>query len=1532
MPSIPLTALQSFLSKLEAQEERLLSWGVVDGSFTEDEVFEYAESFAEGHGFSADELVDAMERQRMLYALPHESGHFRTRTAEAVRLMAHLRQLFPRHLKKGSWRGAFSLVSDFRFSREPRRYPKWDQTAAQVIADTEERVRVPELQKKILRAMLRSEEGDPFKLAAFQSEATSQILGDLEQTRRRRGVIVCAGTGTGKTLAFYLPAFMRVAQRTRRGVHKTRGLATYPRTELLKDQLTSAFEMARRTDGVMSGRRRRKITLGAYFGDTPLFPSEQAVGEWAGWAKSSDGSGYVCPYLHCPTPKCDGRMVWRREDIKSDTEQLRCERHDHCGGEAKPDEIRLTRQSASEKPPDFVFTTTEMMNMLMSDAENSHVIGVGANESPDLVLLDEVHTYGGVHGAQVAYLLRRWQRAVNGLPQFTGLSATLAGADSFFARLIGVNPNAVREIVPHGEMEEQGAEYQVALRGDPVSRASQLSTTIQTAMLLRRVLDPPDDEPSGGLQGKKVFVFTDDLDATNRLFDDLNDAEGLIRRGGGFQPRQKPLASLRSSLQKDAEARFHEGQSWHLSEWIGHPHELAVPLNIDRTSSQDAGVDDQADVVVATASLEVGFDDPTVGAVLQHKAPMNVASFIQRKGRAGRPRAMRPWTVVSLSDYGRDRMAYQGYDMLFDPKLGDQALPISNRYVLRMQAVLAFMDWFAQRLYRDTIALGGAARTTNLWKDFAQPGIENGKDRNHARWKRQQREASVIENILRDGAHLAEIKAYLEGALDVDQSEVRALLWEPPRALMTAVLPTLLRRLKTGWKAYGGKEEPSGYNPLPEFVPGALFNDLNLPQITVRIPHRKKDDQKKPMRIRQAVQRFAPGRVSRRFSGHSQFDSYWVPPRKLGPSDTEQEIDVQSFCPAYDDLGPIQVWSQGGEEAQLVRCIRPHAIQTEIVDRKEIRISSNAFPDWRTQVLPAEHAGDATYLVSERLSWSRLVEAVEFFTHNRGASVEVHRLAVASDAELYFKKSDRDPLETRIAFTFGEDDEAAAVGYNLRVDGIRFRIQLPDDLGASLMEEPDRKGLAMRKAYFKHRLVTHPELEEPTNPFQRDWLHQALLAVLTARAAGYEEAKEPLARALGELEESGTLGGALKGALRAIFGASSEERDGNQKSNLQRIEEVCDNQRVINILVTVAKDALFDPSGDDCDAWIQQRFLSTLGGALLEACNLLGVEVEAGDLYLDLDAGPEYAQQTDLPEGTVDLWITESSMGGTGIVEAVEQRYAEDPRRFFRLVESALGASDAEIVDTELTRTLDLASDDAEVYAALQGVRQAEGVEALRKASAHLRDVLTQCGILCIHAVNAALNARLLRPGSTSATDDLVRRLLHHWRELEQRTGVEVEARVFAYIASQEEEYENYLSNIAGGRPESAEWRFSVIYSLLWPRGGTVRARALQTYNPFAILPGTDRLLVLESLPEAGKTVALDQEGWQAEVAAHLREQGEARLRSPLNEAQSFKAALLRLVSEPVELEYLHVYPQVEGIERDEDHITARLRLAEALQ
>src|SRR5262249_38709466 len=157
--------------------------------------------------------------------------------------------------------------------------------------------------------------------------------------------------------------------------------------------------------------------------------------------------------------------------------------------------------------------------------------------------------------------------------------------------------------------------------------------------LLARLLDPPRRGRSEGRFGQRLFVFTDDLDVTNRLFDNLRDAEGYDLFGRA-DPHHLPLAVLRQGDLPQARARDVGGQNWQGGEGIGW--RLPERLRISRTSSQDAGVDAASNVVVATSTLEVGFDDPTVGAVLQHKAPHQLASFLQRKGRAGRPPRMRP--------------------------------------------------------------------------------------------------------------------------------------------------------------------------------------------------------------------------------------------------------------------------------------------------------------------------------------------------------------------------------------------------------------------------------------------------------------------------------------------------------------------------------------------------------------------------------------------------------------------------------------------------------------------------------------------------------------------------------------------------------------------------------------------------------------------------------------------------------------------------------------------------------------------------
>ena len=240
-----------------------------------------------------------------------------------------------------------------------------------------------------------------------------------------------------------------------------------------------------------------------------------------------------------------------------------------------------------------------------------------------------------------------------------------------------------------------------------------------------------------------------------------------------------------------------DGQYWWLPEQLGHEVDGDVQKRVGRTSSQDSGVTANADIIVATASLEVGFDDDRVGAVIQHKAPHDVAQFLQRKGRAGRNAATRPWTVVVLSDWGRDREAWDAYDSLFSPVVPPRILPLENLYVLRIQSVYSLLDWLALELNYGT---------DSTWADTSGPAdLLSGNSASEVNLReRQDRISVLLTSLLRDGVERAALRRHLRQSLGLGSGPstdrtIEKIFWEAPRPLLASVVPTLRRRLTDQW-------------------------------------------------------------------------------------------------------------------------------------------------------------------------------------------------------------------------------------------------------------------------------------------------------------------------------------------------------------------------------------------------------------------------------------------------------------------------------------------------------------------------------------------------------------------------------------------------------------------------------------------------------------------------------------------------------------------------------------------------------------
>jgi hypothetical protein len=264
------------------------------------------------------------------------------------------------------------------------------------------------------------------------------------------------------------------------------------------------------------------------------------------------------------------------------------------------------------------------------------------------------------------------------------------------------------------------------------------------------------------------------------------------------------------------------------------------------------------------------------------------------------------------------------------------------------------------------------------------------------------------------------------------------------------------------------------------------------------------------------------------------------------------------------------------------------------------------------------------------------------------------------------------------------------------------------------------------------------------------------------------------------------------------------------------------------------------------------------------------------------------------------------------------------------LADGALSISDFELVDRELTRLLSEREKDAELSRAVGAVRTAEGNAALQEAVFKLRNFLSARGLTVNHLVMSALSARILRPGSSPATDRLLHALIRDWKAEETRLGVEIDARVFAFLASQEPEYEAGLSAVGAVPHHDPLWRYQAIYGLLWPRGYVARAQSLSYYNPFAEPPPADRELLLDILQDFETRVRLE-DGWPERVQKALAERGTVDLKASLSDRHKLKQALLDLGAKTVEAGFLHLHPHLAGVELESGSITLALDLREVL-
>lgn len=1459
------------LSQLELRETKMLTWGFVGGRFAvqrevEDvlacpatpRMSEYW-NMIERQGVSVADIVQNLIDRKLL--VRDNAGMGRTRFAETIKLMYLLRQRF----KVEDWHSGLNLVSNIKLALRYRTYPRRDQGWQDVVGVIPNNL---QLGSKIIRRLL--QEGS-VELSKFQVNSLYNIL--LGTIKGDSATIIGAGTGAGKTKAFYLPAIALIAEDVRKdSTAFAKVLGIYPRIELLKDQLKEATSELLELRSLLKMEGVRQITLGAYYGDTPPTAKMVKESKYYEWKKGK--IGYICPYVACPCGS--GLMEWSSNHIEKEIdcnaqgefgrfEILGCP---SCGNEISF--IKLTRKNMTKKPPDLLFTTTEMLNLKLADLAEQHVFGIHKKHAPRMLLLDEVHIYNGLVGAQVGYVLRRWRNMVRTFSpdakiQFVGLSATLTKPTEFFAKLTGVSERYTTYITPsEEELISEGIEYNAVLRGDPVSATSLLSTTVQTAMLLGRMLDPMKEDVSRGAWGKKIYGFSDKMDTVTRWFHIERDAES-----------NKCLSQFRDSkfISKNTLlTQVKQGQAWTVADWISQGC-LRRPLSLDITSSRSRGVDPNAKLVIATSTLEVGFNDQAVGAVIQHKAPRDMASFLQRKGRAGRNRGMRPWMVVVTSAYGRDRWVFEHPEQLFNPILPEMMLPMRNHYVLHIQAAFAFVDWLGIKLREQ------GYRFTNVWQVLSPE--KKGM---------YLQEIDVICVILADllAGNISELQQYIETSLKLNSFETNQVMWSPPRSIVLDLVPWLYSALITKWEK--GVENNlelashphSGKGPLALHVPRNLFSSLHGSEVQIAYP----GGEPEYLGLVITLSEYAPGNVSKRFADQHKIKSaHWLPIPLAADSLELNGTNVKSH--------PVEILR---EEGGLYVCTPNTYLLEQIPDDVSDRSSGRL--QWQTRIRPNgldNLEGGISLCISNTKALNKVIRDVRIFSSENQESVLFIRYAIGAASEI---KDRRGGSECR-AVSFTYNGHPASIGFSRHSDALFMTLESPA-LRCS-MQTPEWSTMRTELApqYYQYRLSQDPRLGH-LSVFEIEWLYQVALASIMATGISLQisvpEAIVHFGKNIYRYAER---------ALKVIFQVTEHTDDTTEEHGrlFEKIKNHLDDQTVCQAIIENAEVLHKDLALDDTFwNWLDNRYPVSVAAAFRSAIEQLIPDVSVDELLVDTEES--------------GVWISEPEAGGMGIISRVAAEIQNRPKEFDEYFLAAALTCSRNRLALGLSAVLEQIKS-GQMDNVFGQLRSADTLETQQLALTELQKALYTKGISPKRDIIVSIMYKLVNQNSDSDVDNLIVMLHERWRIEMERLSCRILPRVFAIAALQIDDVKDnvdlMLSRISSEEIEDKH-RFNLIESLLWDECLDNCPDCLQLSNPYTEFLAPSRLILRSLLFNCETVLTYGSENWRNILREQLRQYGRVKLVTTAATLTSCRRDLMWELLEPVEIDFELLHPYINDV------------------
>lgn len=282
------------------------------------------------------------------------------------------------------------------------------------------------------------------------------------------------------------------------------------------------------------------------------------------------------------------------------------------------------RRRIYEKPPQILITNPDMIHIALQEVRKFREL----IQNVKFIVLDELHTYEGVFGCHVAYIIRRLKRIIRDRPILIGSSATIGNPIEHASKLFSEKVELVSS-----NKGKRGPIYHVMLR--PLYR-SRLAEAIE---LLRVLLE----------HNLKTIIFADShktVELLKRMATERN------------IPLEVHRAGLRIDFRITVEQYFKKGL---------------------------------IKAVAATPTLELGIDIGDLDSVILVNIPPTFSRYLQRIGRCGR-RGQKSYVFTILGEDPISYYYENYPTEFFNSKPDDVALELRNEEVARIQIISMSRD------------------------------------------------------------------------------------------------------------------------------------------------------------------------------------------------------------------------------------------------------------------------------------------------------------------------------------------------------------------------------------------------------------------------------------------------------------------------------------------------------------------------------------------------------------------------------------------------------------------------------------------------------------------------------------------------------------------------------------------------------------------------------------------------------------------------------------------------------------------------